>query len=65
MITVKVKFRHRNGFDKTVFVTSENLNSLLTCKTEEGMIILAVKYVKRRWTECTRIISCEIEKGEE
>lgn len=60
MIAVRVKFRHWNGFDQTVNVTSDKLESLLKCKTREGMIVLASKYVKRRWTECMHIIACEI-----
>ena len=60
MIIVRVKFHDWNGYDRVVNVTSENLESLLKCKTREGIMVLASKYIKRRYTECMHIISCEI-----
>ena len=60
MTIVNVKFDHWNGFEKSVDVTSDMCERLGHAKTEEDMILLAIKYIKARWIECMHINSVEI-----
>ena len=57
MIIINVKFDHWNGFEKSVDVTSDMCERLRLCKTEEEMILTAIRYIKSRWIECMRINS--------
>lgn len=59
MSIVKVTFTDWNGEQHIVNVTDEMCKGLIT-SVEEKMIICAIRYIKRRYTECYHIVSVEI-----
>lgn len=59
MEIVRVKFKDWNGEEHSVDVTSDMCAGVKT-SVDERMIICAIRYIKRRYTECFGIISVEI-----
>lgn len=60
MIIVKVVFVDWNGNKRDCLVSSEVCEGLRKAGTEEDAFLVAIRYVKRRWTEWASICSCEL-----
>lgn len=60
MKIVKVNFHDWNGNDREVEVTSNMCEGLNLAKNEETLFVVAIQYIKRRYTECMGINQVEI-----
>lgn len=60
MIIVKVKFIDWNNVEHIVEVTSDMCEALKQCKNDIDLIVLAYKYIARRYPEMYNLISIKI-----
>lgn len=61
MIIIRIKWHDWNGEDHSTNVTSDMCEALTVSHLEEeDMFSLAIKYIKRRYTEWYRIDSAEL-----
>lgn len=60
MRIIKVTFHDWNGEKHVVDVTSDMCTGLNNTSVEEDLIVCAIRYIKRRYTECFGIDSVEI-----
>lgn len=59
MTIVRVTFRDWNDEERAVTVTEEMTAGLRT-NVEERAVLCAMRYVKRRYTECLRILGADV-----
>ncbi len=59
MIIIAVKFIDWNNNERTIDVTSDMCEALVFAPSQEDKMVLAIKYIKRRYLECMSILSVE------
>lgn len=57
---IEVVFENWNNNIRTIIVTDDMCEALLDCRYDIDKMILAYKYVERRYTEMIRLISLKI-----